>query len=67
MTTSHDDAHLEINDCEINRICGTDRVAAYLVKEANLEKNKNKRIKIYDSIVYLYSTADKVLMNDLVR
>lgn len=58
--------NLVFKDSAKNGILGRDMLAAQLIEKAHLEKNIYRRDKILDDIIYLYLTADKILMNEMV-
>lgn len=62
-----DGAVLEFEDTEKNRILGMDMLAAHLVEKAIWERNCHQRDLLYQDIINLYQTADKILMNQMVK
>lgn len=43
-----------------------DMLGAYYVRKANQEKNKDKRSELLNKAAQLYTTADKIMMYDIV-
>lgn len=44
-----------------------DKLSAYYVQQANKEKDRDKKKELYTKATLLFSTADKIIMYDLVR
>lgn len=66
LEASRIDANIDYRDYEKDQMRALDMLAAYYVKEANREKNKDKKRELFTKATLLYTTADKIIMYDQV-
>ena len=64
LESSRTDANLSYRDYEKDQMLSLDMLAAYYVRKANEEKNKDKKRELFTKATLLYTTADKIIMYD---
>jgi hypothetical protein len=62
-----ENADLEVSQSEIYAINDVDRAVENYIIQAKKERNLKVRDKIFDRIINLYSMADKIHMNHMVK
>lgn len=64
MESRSADPCLDYNECEKDQMKALDTLAAYYVKTANREKNREKKRDWFQRATHLYTAADKIVMYD---
>jgi len=67
LESSRCNANLAYQDSEKDQMKALDMLAAYYVQTANQEKCKDKRRELFMKATRVFTTADKIMMYDLVR
>ena len=62
LEASRTDASLNYADYERDQMQALDTLAAYYVKKANKEKNRDKKRELFAQATVLYTNADKIIM-----
>jgi len=60
------EANFNYKDSEKDQMKALYTLAAHNVKQANSEKNKDRKIELFTKATHLYTTADKIIMYDQV-
>jgi len=66
LEASRTDAFIKYDGAEKDQMRSLDTLAAYYVKRAHAEKNKDKKRELFTQATLLYTTADKIIMYDQV-
>jgi len=66
LESSRSNASLLYKDSNKDQMTALDMLAAYYVQTANKEKNKDKQRELFNKATRLYTTADKIIMYDMV-
>lgn len=66
LEASKTDANCNYSSYEKDQMKSYDTLAAYYVKKAHAEKNKERKRELFTNATLLYTTADKIIMYDQV-
>lgn len=66
LEASRTDANYNYANFEKDQMRALDTLAAYYVKKAHAEKNKDRKRELFTQATLLYTTADKIIMYDQV-
>lgn len=64
LEASRNEASLNYRDFQKDQMRALDVLAAYYVRQANSEKNKDRKRELFTKATLLYTTADKIIMYD---
>ena len=64
LEASRTEASLNYRDFQKDQMRALDTLAAYYVRQANSEKNKDRKKELFTKATLLYTTADKIIMYD---
>lgn len=66
MDVSRTEANIDYPNMEVDQMAALDKLSAYYVQQANKEKDRERKRELFTKATLLYTTADKIIMYDLV-
>ncbi|XP_054714138.1 LOW QUALITY PROTEIN: RNA polymerase-associated protein CTR9 homolog [Uloborus diversus] len=65
LDVSRTEANIDYPNMERDQMAALDTLSAYYVRQANKEKDREKKRELFTKATLLYTTADKIIMYDL--